>query len=451
VDEHQDWSKPRIFPESKRIAGRLASRGEYVLLEGLERTDFSFTDELPQQQEFSAQLCVRRDTPFPETYKHENFAELRVELTGFEDWLELESIVVDQECSEGDDVRVRLSYKEWQLKYAILGGSISIESVTTGAPILTFGSMHPTRDAQFRQHYYLVFRPDSPSDVSTLRYAYTKLEELLALLIGSYHRLSWPILVSKEEPFDAWSTLHFYRGAPPAHPINRYSIWVPFPRIRDVLGDLFRNWQTGSETFGAGYYLYVASLRSPHQYSEDRFVNLVWGVEALHRKWLVESETSERIVSERKRVERILGLLSEDNGDRKWLRKKLSHAHELSLEARILECLRKLPFTFGRAELAKFSKACADRRNDISHVGGPRESVDYGSFHNEISRLAEALDHLFHALMLDRIGVDPTIIFEIMTNSLVSERIKTALANVDLFIQPIAPPQRATPQNLPKP
>jgi hypothetical protein len=449
VDEHRDWSKPGTFPESKRIAGRLASRGEHVLLEGLERTDFSFIHELPQQQEFSAQLCVRRDAPFPETYEHENFVELRVELTGFEDWLELESIVVDREYSEGNEVRVRLSYKEWQLKYATSGGSVSIESITTGA--LPFGSKHPTRDAQFRQHYYLIFRPDSPTDVSTLRYTYTKLEELLALLIGSYNRLSWPILVSKEEPFDAWNTLHFYRGAPSAHPINRYSIWVPFARIRDVLGELLRNWQTGSEAFGAGYYLYVASLRNPHQYSEDRFVNLVWGVEALHRKWLAESETSERIMSERKRVERILGLLPDDSGDRKWLRKKLSHAHELSLEARILECLRKLPFTFGKAELAKFSKACADRRNDISHAGGPRESVDYGSFHNEISRLAEALDHLFHALMLDQIGVDPTITFEVMTNSLVSKRIKTALANVDLCIQPIAPPQRAIPQNLPEP
>ena len=450
-DEYQNWAKPRTLPESRRIAGRLASNGEYVLLEGLERTDYSLSDESPQQQQFGAQMCARRDSLFPETYGRDNFIELRIELTGFEDWLGLESIVVDREYSESGEVQVRVSYKEWEFKYPTLGGSISIESVTTGAPFLGLGSKYPTRDAQFRQHYYLVFRPDSLSDISNLRYTYTKLEELLALLVGTYSRLAWPILVSKEEPFDAWNTLHFYRGTPSDHPINRYSIWVPFARIRDVLGELFRNWQTGSEAFGAGYYLYVSSLRNPHHYSDDRFVNLVWGIEALHRKWLGEAETSERVVGERKRVHGILSLLPENSEDRKWLSQKLSNAHELSLRARILECLGKLPFTFGESELEKFAKTCANRRNDISHAGGPRDNVDYESFHTEISRLAEALDHLFHALMLHQIGIGPAIIFEVMTNSLVSERIKTALANVDLCIQAIAPLQRAISQNLPEP
>jgi len=201
----------------------------------------------------------------------------------------------------------------------------------------------------------------------------------------------------------------------------------------------------GSESYGAGYYLYVSSLRNPHHYSEDRFVNLVWGVEALHRKWLAESEASQRVGNERKRVERILSLLPKESDDRKWLSKKLAHAHEPSLEARILECLRKLPFTFGRGEIEKFAKACAERRNDSSHAGGPRENVDYDSFHMQISRSAEALDHLFHALLLHQIGIDPTVILAVMTDSLVSERIKTALANVDLCIKPFSQSQRTMP------
>jgi hypothetical protein len=296
-------------------------------------------------------------------------------------------------------------------------------------------------EAQFRQHYYLVFRPDSPSDVASLLNTYTKIEELLALLIDTYSRFAAPILVSKEELFDAWNTLYFYRGAPFAQAVNRYSIWVPFEHVREMFGDLFENWLRGSESYGAGYYLYVSSLRNPHYYSEDRFVNLVWGVEALHRKWLAEPETSQRVVHERERVERILCALPKDSNDQKWLRKKLAHAHEPSLEARILECLRKLPFTFSRGKIEKFSKACADRRNDISHAGGPREIVNYDSFHLQISQLAEALDHLFHAMLLHQIGVDATVVYAIMTNSLVSERIKTALANVGLSIVAPKPPE----------
>jgi hypothetical protein len=42
--EHADWSKPRSFG-SLRIVGLLDTPGDYVLLEGLERTDFSIADE----------------------------------------------------------------------------------------------------------------------------------------------------------------------------------------------------------------------------------------------------------------------------------------------------------------------------------------------------------------------------------------------------------------------
>jgi hypothetical protein len=133
-------------------------------------------------------------------------------------------------------------------------------------------------------------------------------------------------------------------------------------------------------------------------------------------------------------MERILSLLPEDDDDRKWLSRRLAYAHEPSLEARILECFRTLPFTFDRSELEKFARACADRRNDISHAGGPRGNQEYGSFHDEISRLAESLDYLF----------------EVMTNSLVSKRIKTALANVGLYIKPDARPQGQIPSNVPE-
>jgi hypothetical protein len=179
-------------------------------------------------------------------------------------------------------------------------------------------------------------------------------------------------------------------------------------------------------------------------------VNLVWSVEALHRKMFVESKTSERILSVRKRAERVLSLLPEDDDDRKWLSSRLAYAHEPSLEARILECFRTLPFAFGRSELEKFAKACADRRNDISHTGGPRENQEYGSFHDEISRLAETLDYLFHALLLHQIGVESKVLFEVMTNSLVSERIKTALANIGLYIRPVAQPPGPIPSNVPE-
>jgi hypothetical protein len=435
-DEYQNLSEPHTLPASRRILGLLASsdnNDRYILLEGLERTDLSFFDELPQQQQFSAQLCTSRNSPFPDAYP-QGFTELRIALDGFEDWLKLESIIVSPEYRDDDKVQVRVTYKEWKFEYAVPPGRVSIESVTTGT--IPFMPDLARTSAEFRQHFYLVFTPDSPINASHLHYLYSKIEEFLAILIGTYHRLPWPIFTTKDE-FDTWNTVYSYRDAP-VRPVNRFSIWITFSKIQKMFGDLFKNWLSGSESFGAGYYLYISGLRNPHQYSEHRFVNLVWAVEALHRKWLAESETSERVISERKRIEEILDLLSKNGESQKWLREKLAYAHELSLRKRILECFRKLPFTFGHGEIEKFAKDCANRRNDISHLGGPRENVDYDSFHSEISGLADVLDHLFHALLLHQIGVDARTLGEVMTDSAISWRVKAALEKIGLSMKSIA-------------
>ena len=447
-DEYQSSSEDRWLPESRRVAGVLASserHDSFVLLEGLLRTDWSFPHESPQQQEFVAQLCTSRNSPFPDDYSTKLFTELRIELDGFEDWLGLESIMVDREYSQGEKVNVHVTYKEWKLEYPIPEGTILIESVTTGVPLFSFSRDIPSRIAEFRQYYYLIFKPDSPSDAANLRHIYTKTEELLALLTGTYSRLRWPILTTQEEELPTWNTLHFFRGTSSGEPISRSSAWVPFSRVRDAFGGLFKNWLARSESFGSAYYLYTSSLRSPHHYAEHRFVNLIWCVEALHRKWLGEPETSDRVAKERERVKTILSAFPDGSEDRKWLEKKLKYAHELSLEARILECLRELPLTFGKSEIEKFSKACADRRNDISHHGGPREDADYGSFQSDISQLADALDHLYHALLLHQIGVDTAILLKAMTDSIVSIRVKAALQNVGISIKSAAP-QLSPPQ-----
>lgn len=103
----------------------------------------------------------------------------------------------------------------------------------------------------------------------------------------------------------------------------------------------------------------------------------------------------------------------------------------MSLKLRMVECFRQLPVTFTRNELEKFAAKCANRRNDIAHAGGPR-GMDYSSFHDEVRRLANALDHLLHALLLLQIGVERELIAKTMTNSLVSHRIKAALDDVGL-------------------
>ena len=431
--EHAVWAKPWSF-ESSRIVGLLDTQGDYVFLEGLERTDFSVSDESPKKQSFTASSCTRRQFEFPDDYEQSGFTELRVDLKGLEEWLELDSILVERDYGHLDGERTHVTYSDHKISFPLLGGTIAVESLTTGGNFFLHHHDRPVRDVKFEQSFYISYRPEQPSDLPHLQYIYTKIEEFLALMLGSYFRFDRPTFIRKEEPFDGWVTVYSHGVAPTSEPPNRYDFWLRFSDIREQFGNLFGEWLAGSELYGAGFYLYVAALRNPHVYTEDRLFTLATGIEALHRRSF-DSENSDHSLREKTRVSEILAMLPEDSEDRKWLTKKLAHAHETSLEGRLLECLREIPIRFGKSQLEKFVKKCAARRNDISHRGGPGPDMDYDAFHQETSRLADALDCLFHVLLCHKIGMPQDILVKLMTESIIAERlIKPTLANVGLSI-----------------
>jgi hypothetical protein len=226
--EHADWSKPRSFGRS-RIVGLLDTPGDYALLEGLERTDFSIAgDDSPKKQSFSANMCTRREFPFPDDYEQEGFIELRIDLKGLEEWLNLDSIVVETDYGYEDGARKTVTYTNHDISFPIPGGTISIESLTTGGDFLFFGRDRAVRDVKFEQHFCIHYRPDEPSDLSHLQYVFAKVEEFMALLLGLYFRFERPTFIRKEEPLDGWMTIYSHGPAPTTEPPNRFQTWLQF-------------------------------------------------------------------------------------------------------------------------------------------------------------------------------------------------------------------------------
>jgi hypothetical protein len=128
------WSRSllRLNPANS-ITWILDTPGDYVLLEGLERTDFSIAgDDSPKKQSFSANMCTRRGFSFPDHYEQEGFIELRIDLKGLEEWLNLESIIVETDYGYEDGERKTVTYTNHNISFPIPGGTISIESLTTG-------------------------------------------------------------------------------------------------------------------------------------------------------------------------------------------------------------------------------------------------------------------------------------------------------------------------------
>src|SRR3979411_2250564 len=73
---------------------------------------------------------------------------------------------------------------------------------------------------------------------------------------------------------------------------------------------------------------FISGLRrGTAMYIEDRYVNLIWGLEAVHRK---KGGGSDAVAA---KVNRILDKIDDANGKR-WLAKRLERAHEPPLEQR---------------------------------------------------------------------------------------------------------------------
>jgi hypothetical protein len=186
------------------------------------------------------------------------------------------------------------------------------------------------------------------------------------------------------------------------------NLWTIFPQTRDTFGTLYSNWRRKRRQYGPGFYLYLGALRDrgASMYIEHRFVNLIWGIESLHRGMNPEPTVSR---SQKKTIEGILrkaaNLLNSD--ERGWLNWHLRTASEPPLEHRITSTFARLPWKITKTSLDEFAERCRVRRNNISHHGGPEDkNENYETFLGELMELTEGLTPLYHAALLQEIGLD---------------------------------------------
>lgn len=296
-------------------------------------------------------------------------------------------------------------------------------------------SDRPLAEVNIRQTNWLVYTPAKHNTLAELSAAFLQIEELVALLLGRYFRLDWPYLVGNNGEHEAWYRLYSFRGPQPEKLPWSIFLWTTFAALHDTFGRLLTHWQTNLEKYGASCELYIGSLRNPLPHPEHEFVNLVWAIESLHRCWQREAEESASVVKGKAKIQEVLKRFA-DPGDKKleqWLDGKLRYAYEPTLEERIVETFNRLSLGIDSAQLRSFAARCAKRRNDISHEGGPRPGEDAEGFRTEIRELAEALRYLFHALLLQEIGIASDVLQKTMTQSALAERsILPSLRNVHI-------------------
>lgn len=164
-------------------------------------------------------------------------------------------------------------------------------------------------------------------------------------------------------------------------------------------------------------------------YVENRFINLISGLEAMHRRKSAETEAPKALAD---KITRILDQVRSSN-DKKWLERQLAHAHEPKLQERLFDVFNTLPLGLAQEALREFCAECAKKRNDMAHFGGDRHAGDYQDFMLDLSKKSDALSYLYHAVLLLEIGIDADILNVHVYRGFRSTLIRHAFVDVGLL------------------
>jgi hypothetical protein len=369
----------------KAIQGVLSASGKRVLLPDLIRHGGQFRTNAPSTQEFLAFDCLMADSPFPAGGCPEILS-MTINLSGLQPWFESEPLKIQRTETMVSATYTHRSNASYQLENETI-------QINFGPGIKRSSGTLSLSDV-----IWLVHSAREPTHLDQQIDLFGLLNDFFILLTGSDFSLRRPTLKLRD---GQTCELYLFRGALELEILNQKECWTTFPQLRAQFGDHWRRWVQLREHSGPGIYLYLSTLRRKDLYPEHRFVNLVWGLEAFHRKNHPPKETT----SVAKKIERLLDQI-DNKKDRKWLEGKLKHADEPSLADRIAFIVSSLPIGFDRKAVNVFAAECANLRNEISHFGGNKDS-SYPDFLDKVERYSRALSTLYHYLILHEIGVDP--------------------------------------------
>lgn len=386
---------------NRSIRGILKVGGEHVFLTKLGRCNASIRSSGLSHEGYRAFVALKSYSPISDIRPEvPTFCGFQIPFSGFAPWFNTKSISVDQ-----TQPSTRVSYDALKPNhYQFADGTMTLEHLLLGVPP---GEGH-VRDLHLVQTEQLVYAPSQPLILDAVIEEHGRIEDLLVVLTDSERNLDWPI-VRFDKSLDT-ATLYYVRPRRTDQATSWADYWLTFPQIADSFGTILANWRTKRETFGPGFYMYLGTRRGLRLYAENRFMNLMFGLESFHRTLYPEARND----SVKEKIARILKQVNSPR-DHKWLVRQLKYSSELPLEERLVSLLQPLPLDIPLGRLRAFAKKCARYRNDIAHFGGTRNAEERKSFIPSLAVLNDALDLLYHMVMLREIGVPETILKHIVT------------------------------------
>jgi ApeA N-terminal domain 1 len=401
------------------IVGALTGKGSYVRLEYARRKSLHFgagTSMASTHESFVAWNCLVSEMPVAGVGLEPCCTSIRLSLEGFEPWLDLGVALI----SKTETILTAQLPRQKEHSYVLAEADLTI------GVELTASFNYRSSSTTLLQHGVLTYTPHSPMNMDEAKEIACELEDLLILLTNCDRALAWPQV--RVQGQDGWNPFYFATLGRSDAQVKAEECWVIFTDVAAHFGKIVEAWRAKREQFGPGFYLYLGTRRGRHLTEEHRFVNLVWGLESLHRRTGQPAGGSKLDV----KIQRILDSLplatAQERKDRAWLEKQLEFAREPNLAARLLDIFSQLPFDLDAKALTAFAKDCASRRNDISHFGGQRKADGYKELLIDLNRLSGALDPLYHACILYEIGTPAEHLRWVFTGGIIGQGIRQALS-----------------------
>nr|WP_314548037.1 HEPN domain-containing protein [uncultured Pseudomonas sp.] len=422
-----DHPMSRIFEGAgnlcPHIEGRLKNTSEHVLLMDVYTQGGKASFGGISFENYGATSCLIGSQPLPIAKGEIKFDGLSIPLTGFEDWLGLRSI----ETSRTKRKLVAVHKTRKDIKYTLEDSSAITIKFDLLAPMLGKQKNYEVNISEKVSFDYLSKTKKTSSE---LKKYFLSISDFFLILTGSDYSMEWPSLTVGRTTASIKSyRFYFLKSRNLATPPARHNCWLTFPTIQEEFGQLFQQWQIKREELGPGMSLYLGTRRGVQLYVEHRFVNLIWGLESLHRTLNKDAPPTKLELKALRIIEQIK--LAKD---RKWLEAKLEHSAEPSLAERLVECVELLPLNFSAMSLRAFCNECAYKRNDISHFGGQRSGGGYGEFLGKIYSLNNALGNIYPAILLKLCGVNDSLLLKIFSTGFTAGRIKVAFSEVGLHV-----------------
>ena len=414
---------------TKNIHGILKNDNRRVWLSDIMSNGGTFATAGLSYENFLAKYCIVGLDDIINHCENKQFTAINVDISSLGIWINPRPININETKKE---INIKYKIKNDIILYNNKSYSAKIKfSLERGANLAI-----NNYNLSLQQKIYLFCEFEKISLEFIIK-EFQKLEDFFLLVSGIEINFPWPSIFFKKESPPAKFYWHMIKIDNKKRTLR--DILLPFPKIVIHIENIFGAWQEKTEKFGPGIYLYLATRRGVKSYVENDFLNMVIGLESMHRI-LEEKKINKKLQT---KIDRILKNIT-CKKDKKFLSNILKL--EPSLKERIVDFFSSLPSDIiTHNKLYEFAERCSKIRNDISHFGRTREKISYKEFIDQVIKIGDAFKILYHLKILQEIGVFDEFLMFIFKESFHSFAIQMTLWEAGLLPED---PRKAVEQTL---